>query len=466
MNNTLFSKIIFNIYRCKREYECINISDDFERYLKLEEEILHNEFSTQTPNQVKRLYIDFCLYKNISKFELYKEVNDAIFTSSENTELFIDMFRKIQKVYFALIKFREIVKRKIYPPQITFDMNMVEVDPNSKHCISICQNKKLYYFTLSDILNIIEHNLTSGDNFFVISRYVKNPYNNVIFSKSTLYNIYFQYKFNTLYKNQTFEYFFDCDFDLTSIKDTHYSYLLKQHVKHYVNNLNREELVTEIKNMIGYINWTIIQKKNLIYISDKFPICKIIIAFKPFFHQYMQIKYTLTYHEYYQNISVFKANIIKFIQYNPMFGRVIVRRYKYHMMNNTTEYCDKFISYDPKINIRNEFITSHYIENPISVYDIYENKFKCDNIIYNRILELGPSDYKYREYLRQLRNSRSQISQTYDSDDDDYNFDFALMPHTPDESPPRSRSPSIYDETLENDDDETLENDDITSVLV
>ena len=48
------------------------------------------------------------------------------------------------------------------------------------------------------------------------------------------------------------------------------------------------------------------------------------------------------------------------------------------------------------------------------------------------------------------------------------------MPHTPDESPPRSRSPSIYDETLENDDDETSENDDnetsenddIISVLV
>ena len=461
MNKTLFSKVIFNVFRCEREYEYIDISSNFEAYMKLEEEILNNEYSINNSvemNRIKRVYIDFCIYKNISKFDLYRETIDTPFASELNRTLFIDMFCKIQKVYFALIKFREIVKRKIYPKQITFDMKMVEINPSSKHCVVICQNNKLYYFTLSDMLNIIEHNLTSGDNFFVMPRYVKNPYNNVIFSKSVLYNIYYQYKFNTIYKNQTIEYFFDCQFDITSIKDTHYHHLLKQHIKYYVNNINNEDLIIEIKNVINYINWLLIDKKNHINISDTFPDCTLILAFKPFFSEYMQIKYALTYHEYYQRISIFKANIITFIEYNPKFGRVINKPCKFKIRNNIFEYIDKFISYDYKINVRNDFITSHYIENPYSVYHIYENKFKCDNIIFNRILDLGPPNFKYRSYLQRLRNSRSHMSHD-DSDTESIDSEFEFIQDTPDESQSRSRSSSMNDDTLEN-------NNDITTVSV
>ena len=140
MNKTLFSKVIFNVLKCEREYEYIDISSNFDAYLKLEEEILNNEYSINNSvemNRVKRVYIDFCIYKNISKFDLYRETTETPFVSELNRTLFIEMFCKIQKVYFALIKFREIVKRKIYPKQITFDMKMVEINPSSKHCVII-----------------------------------------------------------------------------------------------------------------------------------------------------------------------------------------------------------------------------------------------------------------------------------------------------------------------------------------
>mgnify|MGYP001273947522 CR=1 FL=1 len=206
MCKALFKKIIFNFYKCKKEYQYINIGDDFEKYIKLEEEILNNEYDVNSHhnNFVKRFYLDFCVYKHITKFELYKDMLDAPFTHNETKSIFAENFQKMQKVYFALIKFREIVKRKIYPKQITFDMKMAEIDPTSKHSIIISQNKKLYYFTICDMLNMIEHNLTSGDFFFISPRFVKNPYNNMVFSKSTLYNIYFKYKFNTMYQNKTF----------------------------------------------------------------------------------------------------------------------------------------------------------------------------------------------------------------------------------------------------------------------
>ena len=453
MCKELFKKIIFNYYKCKKEYQYINIDDDFGNYIKLEEEIRNNEYDFKCQHQdiAKRFYLDFCVYKDITKFELYKEVLDAPFTHDNTKYTFVENFRKIQKVYFGLIKFREIVKRKIYPKQITFDIKMVDIDPNSKHSITICQNKKLYYFTICDLLNIIEHNLTSGDLFFITPRHIKNPYNNMVFSKSTLYNIYFIYKFNTMYENKTFDYFFDCNFDITTIKDTHYGYLLKRNIKHHIDNLSQKDLIEEIKKMIVCINRMFINNVDHINISDKFPNTTLVKAFKPFYTHFIQIKYSLTYHEYFQKLSIFKANIVKFIEYNPTFGRVIVRAQSYSNFMNRYEYHDKYIVFDPYMHIKNDFMNSHYVENLYSVYHMYENKFKCQNIVYNRILELGPHSYKYSGFLNN-RIYRSPSPHDYhydsdemsiDSDDESEDIQFRFGPQTPDGSPPRSRVPSL-----------------------
>ena len=462
MCKTLFKKIIYNMYNCKREYPFINIGDDFERYIKLEEEILNNEyvFKSAENNMVKRLYLDFCVYKDITKFQLYQEVLDAPFMCDNAKSLFIHNFHLLQKAYFGLIKFREVIKQKIYPKQITFDMKMSEIDPKSKHSIVICQNKKLYYFTMSDMLNIIEHNLTSGDFFFIIPMFIKNPYNNMVLLKSTLYNIYFQYKFHTLYQNKTFDYFFDCNFDITSIKDNYYDYLLKQNIKHHIDNLCQEELVCEIKNMINCVNRAFIFKINHITIGDKFPNNTIIKALTPFYTHFMQIKYSLTYHEYFQKLSIFKANIIKFIEYNPLFGRVIIKVERRNSFGASKKYHDNFFIFNPHIHVKNEFLTSHYQQKTSSVFQMYENKFKWQNIIYNRILELGPHSYKYSGILNNPDyHSPSLREYEYNSDDITIDSDVELEDiqfrynhsHTPDHSPPPSPNPHRDSETIEND---------------
>lgn len=457
MSTLLFKKIIYNMYNCKKEYQYINICDDFENYIKIEEEIINNEyhFNCHHNNFTKRVFIDFCVYKDITKFELYKEVLDAPFTHKQVKSVFIENFCKFQKVYFALIKFREIVKQKIYPKQITFDMNMAEIDPLSKHCITICQNKKLYYFTVCDLLNMIEHNLTSGDFFFISPRFIKNPYNNIVFSKSTLYNIYFKYKFNTIFQHKTFDYFFDSNFDITTIKENHYNYLLKRNIKHHIDNLCQEDLISDLKRMIGNINHLFILKTNHININDKFPEALLINAFKPFYSYYMQIKYSLTYHEYFQKLSVFKANIVNFIEYNPTFGRVVLKPSSYNNFIKSNDYHDKHVLFNPSIDVENEFLTSHYKEKMYSVFHMYENKFKCQNIVYNRILDLGPHSYKYSGFMNN-RNYHStplhDLYYDYDSDDitidsddesDGDGIEIRLGPHTPDDSPPRSRVPSL-----------------------
>ena len=82
---------------------------------------------------------------------------------------------------------------------------------------------------------------------------------------------------------------------------------------------------------------------------------------------------------------------------------------------------------------------------------MYENKFKCQNIVYNRILELGPHSYKYSGFLNN-RIYRSPSPHDYhydsdemsiDSDDESEDIQFRFGPQTPEGSPPRSRVPSL-----------------------
>jgi len=460
----LFNKIIYNDYNCKKEYPFIDINNQFNKYVEFENELLNNEFNNHMSHNdyiVKRLFIDFCVYKTITKFDLYKECIDGMPFSSKNTKkLFIDKFNKFQKVYFGLIKFREVMKRKLYKPHITFDMKMTEITPTSRNCFIVCQNKKLYYFTITDLLNIFEHNLTAGDAFFVVPQYVKNPYNNIIFDKSTLYNIYFQYKFHTMYINKTMDCFFESDFDLSQLKDNHYCHLLKQYVKHYINNLSESDTVDEIHKMINAINRSFKRKKDCIIICETFPKKLLIEALKDYLICFIQIKYSLTFYEYFQKLSVFKANIVKFIIHNPIYGRNIKRAVSNSRWTNINKpkYCSDYFKFDSNIHSSNEYMTSHYNQKPMSVFHIYENVFTCQNVIYNKILELGPTFCKRNNISRQLFRNTNYFNE-YDSDDSDdindsddmsiesdngdgINIILNNPPQTPDGSPPRSRASS------------------------
>ena len=92
-----------------------------------------------------------------------------------------------------------------------------------------------------------------------------------------------------MYENKTFDYFFDCNFDITTIKDTHYGYLLKRNIKHHIDNLSQKDLIEEIKKMIVCINRMFINNVDHINISDKFPNTTLVKAFKPFYTHFIQI---------------------------------------------------------------------------------------------------------------------------------------------------------------------------------
>ena len=74
---------------------------------------------------------------------------------------------------------------------VDFDLCLNPIEHNNKNSICLFQENKKYYFRINDLINIINNALCNSPNFFSDTLITKNPYNNIAFNKSTLYNIYF-----------------------------------------------------------------------------------------------------------------------------------------------------------------------------------------------------------------------------------------------------------------------------------
>lgn len=83
--------------------------------------------------------------------------------------------------------------KKAINSNIEQDLFMNELtDFKDKYLVSILEKKTIYKFRISDIVNLWYLALTKTDQLFVAPLKVKNPYTNMEFSKSALYNIYFK----------------------------------------------------------------------------------------------------------------------------------------------------------------------------------------------------------------------------------------------------------------------------------
>jgi hypothetical protein len=134
-------------------------------------------------------------------------LNNSFYTNEVKNQ-FIEHFYKIQKTYNAFNRFAYIYKCNSSKIVVNKDMALNEINLNDKNIICIYQLNYRYLFNINDILKVIQNSLTNSDMFFITPLTIKNPYNNMPFNKSTLYNIYFFIKFNTdIYCDLFFKYF-------------------------------------------------------------------------------------------------------------------------------------------------------------------------------------------------------------------------------------------------------------------
>jgi len=300
----------------------------------------------------------------------HNTIQNVFMLDSEYCEEFIHYFCRIQRIYKILNSFIAKYKHKKANIVVNFDMCLNEIRLNDKNIICILHYNSKYLFHINDLINIINTALTNGRNFFSEPISIKNPYNNLPFNKSTLYNIFFYIKYNTKYCPEFFINFYKCNFNLPDFAKQN-EYLLREYaIKNYVYKSTSNLLKQSINNMLYKFN---LKYKNThlkcnINIDNTFPKDKLIKIMQPYLFIYITSEYSLLEHTRFNNERLLDKKLIAFYKFNPLFGRkkykietIQTSDFKKKITGKTIVYDDRHILFN-NIEHQNQYFLSDHLE--------------------------------------------------------------------------------------------------------
>ena len=318
-----------------------------------------------------------------SKYKQYYEFlnNFLIINSEQDKEDFKATFSRVQRIYNILNRFAYNYKFKKAKIVVNTDMCLNELNEGNKNVICIIQNNSKYLFNVKDLINIIDTSLTSSNSFFVQPKKIRNPYNNVAFNKSTLYNIYFFIKFNTNYYSDLLYKFFECNFNMGTFKLTHEymlrEYIIKNHVYKSASNILLDEIiymVEEFNELCMYANIT-----NRIKVDEDFPKDRLIKIMQPYLFLFCKALYSYHPLDKTNFSNYFKKGLLRFSNFNPNFGKKECKLvYKTDKNFVQTIVCEKYFNekHIPFNNIEKQneiFLTDHLEYENIQSHTINHN---------------------------------------------------------------------------------------------
>ena len=280
------------------------------------------------------------------KYAFFKK-HVTMITTKINED-FIDLFRDVQKHYRAFALFANIWKYKKSKIQIEHDLYLTQLNRNNRNVFSLLQQGKIYLFTASNLVNSITTSLSNAPNFFAEPLVLKNPYNNVPFSKSDLYNIYFFLKQSTILMPTLFHNYFLVDFDLRRFIDENENIIKCIAFKSYIKNGTTEMLYNDIITMLNKY------QKN-ICIDKSFPKETIIDIMRPYLFLYYTVNYSAEEYRIIDAETHLRYKLKRLYSYNPCFGRKLVRLKQVMFSTKMTKYVefsDKHPDFDEPMDIK------------------------------------------------------------------------------------------------------------------
>jgi hypothetical protein len=349
-----------------------------------------------------------------SKFIMLRETLSSFLKFSRQE--FINHFCKIQKTYNAFSRLAFIYKYKKSSMSVTTDIGLNDITINDKNVVCIYHVNSRYLFNVNDLIKIINTSLTNSYMFFSQPLMSKNPYNNLPFTKSNLYNIYLFIKFNTNIYNDLFFKFFHCNFSLPSFYHK-YEYLLREYILEiFIKNSREDILAHEIQRMISIYNKKTSKK---ILIHDEFPKKKLITIMKPYLLLYLKCYYSLIPSVKNNSNVLLNSRLKKFQKFNPKFGRKIFKLgfkwetgFKRKSYIKGVEFLDEHIQFN--INYDIDFLENHTYYNEINNSendddDNIETQFTVLQNLFNTTYQT---------------NSETMSEESDDDDDDDENHNY------------------------------------------
>ena len=301
------------------------------RVANLDNNIFSPSFDTsdQIAPILKTLFYGFVKnprsFKN--KFVFFKKTNNCFLHFSRDD--FARLFCKMQQTYRAFSTIAYLFKYKKAIIGCNTDLCLNDISLNDKNTMCVYHKNTRYLFTAKDLVKIIVNAITNHHLFFAEPQAPKNPYNNIPFSKSNLYNIYMFVRFRAQLYNDLFFKFFECGFHLTAFLSK-YEYLLREcSIKTFIDGCSIPFVVEEIHIMLNSFNNNnnnhAHNYKKKITVHLDFPSMQLIKIMKPYLLLHLQKYYSLVdsviqkaNHELFKKLTIFQ-------KYNPQFGRKLVK---------------------------------------------------------------------------------------------------------------------------------------------
>ena len=281
-----------------------------------------------------------------NKFAFFKESLEGFLIKNTREDKFINIFCNIQKTYNILNKFVYNYKYKKAKTVVNTDLGLNELNINDKNVMCIFHNNSKYLFNINDLIKIINVSLSHSYMFFSDPKCIKNPYDNLPFRKSTLYNIYFFIKFNTYYYPELFFKFFRTDFNITLFKNSNECFLREYSIQNYVSMSPSNILMKEIRCMIGNHNKSYPNED--ITIDDDFPADKLIRIMRPYLLLFLTSQYSYLTQSRGEAAYILRKKLLNFRNFNPSFGRKKYKILTNYDNNFNRQICGKIIEFDDK----------------------------------------------------------------------------------------------------------------------
>jgi hypothetical protein len=150
-------------------------------------------------------------------------------------------------------------KKSVYYDLYFNDLNIIK----SNQKVELYCNNTIYYFRISDIINIWNECLTKCENMFCTPIKIKNPYTNIEFSDHNLYNLYLSLLYSNFHIPKWITLFFEAEFDLSKFNYDNYPILKEIALNDFMKNGTIYEKYENVINMMHeyreYLNYIVIR---------------------------------------------------------------------------------------------------------------------------------------------------------------------------------------------------------------
>lgn len=293
-----------------------------------------------------------------SKYQFLSNALSNNFLSTTQKEVFLFWFGQTQRAYLAFARFANLIRYKKAKCVVDFDMGLNEISKTTKGVISIYENHYIYLFKIQDLVHIFNTALTNSDMFFSSTLMVKNPFSNVPFNKSTLYNIYFYIRFNTMMMPTLIHNYFLLHFNIKHFESKFEHLIREKEIQNYIETSSTGTLYPIVMTMLQKFFLRYRLKFN---IHPDFPKNTLVDIMKPYLLLYYTSLYSLIKSQESRASRHLNRGLLDFIDFNPQFGRKFIHVTKEYNVKRKKYFRKQIITFNtrrPAKKITN-FLKSH-----------------------------------------------------------------------------------------------------------